>query len=318
MTSGKVSWNRSLGDRVFGFAATLILIVAMNFLASSFAAPDGKLKVCVSILPQAYLAERIGGQYVQVECLVGPGQSPHTYEPTPLQMAALAEARAFFRIGISFEEPLLRKIAVSGKDLNVVDTREGIKLRYFSSEHSHGHENAQPGGVGGAVDTTNEGLADPHVWLDPLLAKILAENICHELQRLDSLHAAQYAENLAKLEDDLDKLHEKISALLAPFAGREFFVFHPTFGYFGDRYGLSQVAVETEGKEPTARQLVGLIEKARRDNIKAIFVQPQFSRKSAAAIARAVGAKIIEIDPLAYNYLENLEKMARELSEGLK
>ena len=169
-------------------------------------------------------------------------------------------------------------------------TSAGVPLRMLTAdeitaEEAHeAHEEPH-----GQESETNAGRPDPHIWLNPLLVKTQARTICDALVELDPQHAADYRKNLAAFEADLDRVHAEIAATLAPLKGRELFVFHPAFGYFADAYGLKQVPVEIEGKEPTAKQLAELIARAKADHVKVIFVQPQFSRKSAEAIAQAIG-----------------------------
>jgi zinc transport system substrate-binding protein len=266
-----------------------------------------KVAVFVSILPQVYFVERVGGNLVEVEALVLPGQSPATYEPTPKQMAALSEADVFFSIGVPYERRLLPRIAAALGELRVVDTREGITLRQME-DHNHdgeseGHDQA--------------GAPDPHVWLDPRLVKIQAGTICRELCRLDPAHKADFERNLEAFSADLDAVHARITEVLAPLKGEEFFVFHPAYGYFADAYGLIQVAVEMGGKEPSQKQLVELIDKAREAGARLIFVQPQFSTRSAQAIAKAIDGAVVPLDPLAEDYLENLTDMASKIEESL-
>ena len=269
-----------------------------------------RLTVFVSILPQAYFVERVGGRHVDVKVLVGPGQSPATYEPTPDQMSALAGARAFFRIGVPFEETLLPKIRGTFKDLEIVDTRAGITLRKMEAHEHEEHE--------GEHEHEHEaGGDDPHSWLNPKLVKIQAKTICDALCRLDAANAVQYQQNLAKFQADLDALDARIAESLAPLAGRELFVFHPAFGYFADAYGLKQVPVEIEGKEPAAKDVAALVRRAREANVRVIFVQPQFSPKSATAIAREIGGAVVSLDPLARDYMKSLEAMAQQIGNAL-
>jgi len=263
-----------------------------------------RLKVFVSILPQAFFVERIGGERVQVDVLVGPGASPATYEPTPKQMARLARADIYFSIGVPFEKFLLEKISSIHGQLKVIDTGQGIKKRRIEEGHT-----AQRGEETGAMD--------PHIWLDPKLVKIQAANICRQLCRLDPAAAQHYERNLEFFQRELSEVNSRIAALLAPYRGREFFVFHPAFGYFGDSYGLRQAAVETGGKEPFARQLAALIERLEHEPCKVIFVQPQFSAGSLRALERTLGATVVRIDPLARDYLKNLEDIADKLERGL-
>ena len=200
-----------------------------------------KIPVFVSILPQAYFLERIGGSRVDVEVLIGAGQSPHSYEPTPKQMAKLAAARAFFSIGVPVEKGVLRKIRQSHKQLVIVETQQGITYRYLA-----GHD--QEYGEVHGKDHKSEGKKepDPHIWMAPKLVKIQARNICDALSRLDPAHKQEYAANLKAFEADLDRVDARISRSLAPLKGRKMYVFHPSFGYFADAYGLIQIPIEIE------------------------------------------------------------------------
>ncbi len=256
------------------------------------------IEVFVSILPQAYFVERIGGSLVHVDVLVGPGQSPATYEPSPRQMADLGNAALYFRIGTTFEEGFIDTIARNFPRLRIVDTRKNIALLYFGEKEQGGR-------------------ADPHIWLDPVRVRIQARTICDALADVDPKHADRYRKNLAGFEEDLDNLHKKITKILKPLRGRTLYVFHPAFGYFAHTYGLRQVAVETGGKEPSPKQLARLIDGARKDGVKVIFVQPQFSRRYAAVIAREIGGVVVPMDPLPQQYMQNLQDMAEAIRSAL-
>jgi zinc transport system substrate-binding protein len=282
------------------------------------AAAAGKLKVFVGIPPMAYFVERIGGEQVEVGVLVGPGESPHTFEPTPRQMASLAEARLYISVGLPLESRLTEKISGIESELIVVDASDGVlrdeghkpedELTEGAGGHAHGHGLAER--TGGQV---HESESDLHIWLDPVLAKAIAENIGGALVAIDRSHGSLYESNLASLLADLERVDASVREVLAPVRGEEFLVFHPAFGFFGRAYGLKQLAVETEGKEPNARELASLIDRARETGMSAVFVQPQFSTRSAETIARAIGASVVEMDPLAYDYLGNLVDMAGKL-----
>ncbi|MDI9570980.1 MAG: zinc ABC transporter substrate-binding protein [Pseudomonadota bacterium] len=300
----------------------------------------------VTILPQAYFVERIGGPHVEVTTLVGEGQSPHGYEPTPRQMARLAEARAYFLIGAPVERAVLGKIEASHRKIEIVATQRGVPYRYPAGE-GHGHEGndakGQPpqgrektggpaygegrtaarggeaaGKPGTAPHPPKDGQApDPHIWLDPRLVKIQARNIHAALCRLDPAHRQEYGANLRAFQADLDRVDARIARALAPLKGKRMYVYHPAFGYFAAAYGLIQVPVEWGGREPSARRLASLIAAARRDGVKVIFVQAQFPAKSAAAVARAIGGAVAPIDPLARDYLDNLNRIAAAVEQGL-
>ena len=286
-------------------------------------APD-KLRVVVSILPQAYFVERVGGEHVAVEVLVGAGQSPHTYEPTPKQLAGLSAARVYFRIGIDFEAALVPRIERMFKDLRIVDTRAGVPLRSLTAdegaaeEHEHGApaDDERDGHAKGHAHAA--GQPDPHIWLNPLYVKTQAQTICDALVELDPAHGDDYRRNLAAFHADLDRVHAQLAAALAPLKGKAILVFHPAFGYFTDAYGLKQVPVEIEGKEPTARQLAALIGRAKAAQVRVIFVQPQFSDKSAQAVAEAIGGAVVPMDDLPRDYLRSLENMAEKIKAALE
>ncbi len=267
---------------------------------------DAPVSACVSIPPQAFLLERIGGERIVLEVLVGPGQSPHTYEPTPAQMVALERADLYFRIGVSFEDTLIGRIEQTMPALEIVDLRDNIELRHLPT-HAHGPDQ----------DHVSHGEKDPHIWLDPKLMTVQARTVADALSRADPDGADLYEGALNSLIDDIEQLDETLHELLAPVRGRQMFVFHPAFGYFAEAYGLEQVAIEVEGKEPGARQLQGIVEQARDREVKAIFVQPEFSQVAARAVAREIGAEVVIIDPLARDYLQNMHQIARKVSEAL-
>lgn len=277
----------------------LILVTGLLVCLAAFGEP---LAVGVGILPQAYLAERIGGGHLSVSVLVGPGQNYHTYEPTPKQLADLAGSSVYFEIGFAFEQRLVEKITAANAKVSIVDQREGITLRAMDEEpceSDHGH-----------------GTQDPHVWMNPRNMQVLGTNMARALERIDGAHATEYKANLELLNRDLEALDRQVSATLAPFRGRTFYVYHPAFGYLADAYGLKQSAVEIEGKEPTARQLAALIERAKGEGVRAILVQQQFPRKAAETVAREIGGRVIAVDPLAKDYIAGIETIAQSLRDS--
>ncbi len=302
------------------FITVLILLfsswVAMP--ATAEVKPSGKVRAFVSILPTAYFVERVGGPNVEVNVLVGPGQDPHTFDPTPKLMAKLAGAQILFKMGFSFEETLIKKIGPTFKNVEVVDLQKGIKLRAMTEEETeageagHGHSHGKK-----HKHSREAGDMDQHTWLDPQLAKIQAQTVADTLIRIDPSHKDQYEANLKDFQTELDAIHEQLKKALAPVKGKKFFVFHPAYGYFGDAYGLKQVPVQIGGKEPTAKQLARLIDLAKEDGVRVIFVQPQFSKKTAEALAKAIGGAVVPLDDLAPDYLKNLQEMAAKLDSAL-
>jgi zinc transport system substrate-binding protein len=204
------------------------------------------------------------------------------------------------------------RIESTMQGLTVVDCREGVRLRRMED---HEHEGEEHGGEHSGE--SQEGL-DPHIWLSVQNALRIAGTIQKTLLRLDPGGREVYEAGYNRLVEDLQSLDRRIAEILAPVKGEPFFVFHPSFGYFADAYGLQQIAVETGGSEPSARQLARLIEEAKRLEVRVVFVQPQFSQKSAETIAAEIGGAVVPIDPLARDYIDNLERMARAVEEGLR
>lgn len=267
-----------------------------------------RLQVFVSVLPQQILAERIGGQHVAVSLMVGPGRSPETYEPTPRQMAGVATARLYYRIGVPFEQVWMPRIREVNPALTVLDARDGIELREMEPAGGH-HHDYDPGHA-------HEGSRDPHIWLSPPLIKIMAGRLRDRLVALDPDHQADYRANCNRLLAELDRLDSAIRARLQGIARREFMVFHPSWGYFADTYKLRQIPIESSGKEPGARTLARLIREAKEKGIRVIFVQQQFSQRQARTLAEAIGGTVAVIDPLSPEYPENLLRVADAIAEG--
>jgi zinc transport system substrate-binding protein len=252
--------------------------------------------------------KRIGGRRVNVSVMVGPGHSPATYEPMPRQMAELSRAKLYFRIGVPFENVWMERITKSSPDMKVIDTCRGIPLMSMRTHDHTGHRS----------DRHDRGLKDPHIWLSLRLTKAVAQNIYEAIVSEDPLHQSFYQVNLESLRRDLDELDAEIVEIVRKAETRKFMVFHPAWGYFARDYGLEQIPIETEGKGPTAKGLASVINEAKEEGIKIIFVQKQFSEKSAETVADAIGGKVIQIDPLARDYLDNMRKIAQTFAEVLQ
>jgi len=293
---------------------SLILLLPLLPLQPALSGP---LKVFVSIVPQEYFVRRIGNNLVDVAVMVKPGDSPAVYEPKPEQMKALAGAAAYFSIGVPFENVWLKRIAVANPGMMIVATDKGVVKRTMET---HAHSEPDPGKPGqGSAPPEHNVIKDPHIWLSPPLVKIQGQNILAALQKLDPAHADVYRSNYEKFALRLDNLHRELTALFAGLSGpARFMIFHPSWGYFADTYGLEQIPIEIEGKEPKPRELERLTRLAREHDIKVVFVQPQFSTKSASAMAAAIGGRVVYADPLAANWEENIISAARTFKAALK
>jgi zinc transport system substrate-binding protein len=251
-------------------------------------------RIAVSILPQTWFVEQIAQGLAECVVLAGPGQNPHTYEPSPKQLAELAESKVWVLSGAEFEIGLEPKIRKLFKNLIVVDGTKGVSFRSMD-----------PG------DDDEEGGIDRHTWLGREPAEIMAAYIRDALCAIDVGNADAYRQNhdalIAKIEGQFAALRIE----LAPLRTSTVFVYHPAFGYFLDEFGITQEAVETGGKEPTPRILSALIVKAKQEKPAAIFVQAQFPVQTAKTVADAIGAQVIALDPLAQDWLENIRAMGK-------
>jgi zinc transport system substrate-binding protein len=280
-------------------AVACLAAVAILCPTTTAAASERPL-VFVGIPPLAWVVGQLSDG-VQVEVLLPPGASPHSYEPSPRQMASLDGAGLYLQVGLPFEGPLLAKIEALVPGLRVVDCRQGIELVPME-EHGHDH---------------GEGWADPHIWLDPQRMAAVAATAAAALAELLPAEHDAIEDRLRALQSALGKADAGIAARLAPLRGRTLVVFHPAYGYFTRRYGLKQVAVEVEGKAPSARQLAAVVDSLEGLPVQAIFVQPQFSQIAAQRVADTIGCAIVELDPLAGDYLANLDTMTDRIAAAL-
>ncbi|HHH51395.1 MAG TPA: zinc ABC transporter substrate-binding protein [Campylobacterales bacterium] len=259
-----------------------------------------KLNVVVSIQPELEFVNKIGGDKVETTLMVLAGKSPHTYEPKPSQMKAISHANLYLSIGVEFEKVWLNRFKDQNPNLKISDISKGInKTAMVESVHHHEHE---------------EGL-DPHIWTDPINVKTIARNIYSALSQADINNSNYYKKNLDKYLVELDQLDKNITNILKDIPkGSSVMVFHPALGYFLRRYHLKQLPIEIEGKAPKPRVLIQIIKKAKKQKVKAIFTQPEFSDKSAQIIAKELNIRVIKTSPLARDWEENLIKLARDIA----
>ena len=274
------------------------------------AAQPAPLQVVVSILPQEYFVTRIAGERLEVLTLVQPGDNEATYSPGPATLSALDGARVWFTMGVHFEDVWLERITRDRPGMEVVPLADGLPLRrteasLLTQDHAHDH------------DHDHAGKPDPHTWTDPRLAARSVLRIAAALARLDPAGAEEYRARAAELQAELLALHDEIEARLAPVRGAAFVVFHPSWGYFADAYGLVQLPIEVGGREPGPRSLAAVIRYGREAGARAVFVQQQFSQRSARAVAEALGVPVIEADPLALDYLANLRQVSVRMAAAL-
>jgi zinc transport system substrate-binding protein len=260
--------------------------------------------ITVSILPQKYLVERIAGSNFRINVFVPPGSSAETYEPTPLQMQDISKSVLYFRIGyMEFENTLIRNIQTQNYGLNFVNTADGNEL-IAADIVDHG-------------DHVHMYGVDPHVWLSIPEVKVQLKNITDAIIGIDPVNSDFYTNNYNLFTDELTELHDSLLEKFSSCKRKSFLIFHPALGYFARDYGLSQITIEMEGKSPTAANMKRVIDLARKDDIKDVFIQMEFERESALAVARELGGEVIEIDPLSENWLENFKEMSEVIYQNL-
>lgn len=250
--------------------------------------------ITVTIEPLRYFTEAIAGETFQIVSMVPKGSSPETYDPTPQQLMDLVNSKAYFRIGhIGFEQIWMDKLADNAPHLQFFDMSEGVDLIYENTHH-----------IG----------VEPHIWNSTTNAHILATNILQALCALDKEHKEIFIERydslIQKINDTDSLLSKKLSQ---PEASHSFLIYHPALSYFARDYQLQQIPIEHEGKEPSPAQLKEVIQQCRKNKVRVIFIQPEFDRRNAELIAAQIGANIVEINPLSYQWEEEMLKTADAL-----
>lgn len=283
-------------------AAFLVFLMLFGTGCSGDQTDNGKIKVLVSILPQKYFVEQIAGDLVEVLVLIPPGTSPHSYDPTPRQMKNINKVDVYFYNGyLSFEQQLLGSLRNQNPALKTVMLTAGVDLLagHECNHDDHDHDHHHHDGI------------DPHTWLSPRNAKIKGLNILKALMVQYPEHTDAFMENYGIFEERILNLDDQINTILADMPSRAFMIYHPVLGYFAQDYNLEQISIEHEGKEPTPSQLKNSIDIARHSGVQVVFIQQEFDAQNATLVAREIGGKVIEIDPLAEQWYDNMLSIAR-------
>ena len=253
----------------------------------------------VTLEPLRYFTEAIAGDNYEVVSMVPKGSSPESYDPTPQQLVNLSKSQAYFRIGyIGFEQAWMKKLEANCPNMKVYDTSKGIDL-IRDKGHWHG-------------DHFHEGGVEPHVWNSTQNALIIADNIYQALCELDSTHQEDYQKRLDVLKQTIRQTDANVRTLLEN-ADSTFLIYHPALSYFARDYSLKQVSIEEGGKEPSPAQLKALIETCRNENVHTIFVQQEFDQRNAQLIANELGVNIVSINPLSYDWVKEMIRIAEAL-----
>jgi len=291
------------------YMAGILLFLAVSILNGlpSWCA-EAPVQAAVSIAPQKYFVEKIGGAHVAVTVMVPPGVEPHTYEPKPREVLALSRARVYFAIGAPFENAWLPRFKSTNPRLLIVHTEENVPRIPLAQEEHHELVRAE----------TPESGMDIHIWLSPPLVKIQAQSIFDGLAKIDPAHIEEYRANFTRFNAEIDSLDADLKKLFYGRPQAKFMVFHPAWAYFAQAYGLKEIPIEIAGKEPKPSELMKLIKLALEQKITVIFVQPQFSARSARTIADAIHGRLVYADPMSENWAKNIRTAAEEFKAALR
>jgi zinc transport system substrate-binding protein len=292
--------QRPANRLIAALLATALFFISLSACAPAAQPAGDRIGVMVTVLPQVEFVNAVGGNRVEVTAMVPPGANPHTYEVTPSQMAKLSKAKMYAKVGspLEFELTWLDKLVAQNRGMLLVDCGQGIGLIESS-------------------DPDEPGI-DAHTWTSPRNVKTMVNNIYAGLSQIRPADQQYFEKNRDSYLEKLDALDADIRSSLTGIGNRTFIVYHPAWGYFARDYGLTQLGIEREGKEPQAAYMARLIKEARDNNIKVIFVSPQFDTRSAEAIAREIGGSVVSIDPEGGDYLDNMRKVAAALREALQ
>lgn len=276
----------------------LLVITVVVFSCNSKKANKNEVGdvITVSILPEKTFVEKIAGNDFKVNVLIPPGSNPAAYTLLPSQLKQIANSSVWFRIGyIGFEYSWKEKIAQANKAMKIVDLSEGLDL-------IAAHKQKQGNSI------QYEGV-NPHIWLSPTLVKQITKKILDELILLKPEKRDKYNTNYLKFLKEIEQLDSEIKTKLKAYAGREIILFHPSLSYYARDYGLKQFSLEVGGKQTTPQLMAKIVDIAKKEDIRVIYIQSEFDREHARVFAEEIDGKIIQISPLAPNWADNLREM---------
>lgn len=256
----------------------------------------------VTVPPYIYFVQEIVGDAIQVEVLVPPGANPHIYEPSPKQVQTMLGVQIWFRLGEPIEKKILTVLREQNRELQDVDLTQGIDLLSSEDHVCESHH----------ADESK----DRHIWMSPKLAQIQAKTIFDALVKIYPDHREDFQAGFDTLIQELDLLDRGIRAKLAPFHGDAILVSHPAFGYYCHEYGLKQLSIECEGKDPLPQDITRTLSEAKESHVRGIFTQAQYNNKGAFLIGEKLHLPIYEVDPYSSAYIENLNHITDLITHG--
>ncbi|MFO7828028.1 MAG: zinc ABC transporter substrate-binding protein [Bacteroidales bacterium] len=285
----------------------LILFLFTGLLSCNHQQENDKPVITVSILPQKYFVEQITGDHFTINVMIPPGASPVTYEPSPKQMKELTASDVYFRIGhIEFEKSWMDKLKNIHPDMEIIDLSTNANLISPDKGHDlHAHN-----------DHHHHHGTDPHIWTSPKEVKKQVELIYRYFTNKYPEFETDFTHRYHSFQKEIDSLDRYISSNLNPYQGNKFLIFHPALSYLARDYGLEQISIEIDGKEPTPSNMQEIIKIAKSENIKIIFIQKQFSTHNAEVIAREIDGSVVQIDPLSYNWNESIKEIIDKIIQS--
>ncbi|MDR0745758.1 MAG: zinc ABC transporter substrate-binding protein [Mediterranea sp.] len=283
-------------------SGAILFIIALSACTGQGKKETKERTITVTIEPQRYFTEAIAGDRFRIVSMVPKGSNPETYDPTPKQLVSLGESEAYFRIGhIGFELTWMERLMKSAPHIRVFDLSKGIAFIYEEG-HIHG-------------DHYHAGGVDPHTWNSPVNARIIADNIFRALCVLDKDNEAYYSARYDSLIHRIGETDSIVFNLLKrnDKADHAFMIYHPALSYFARDYGLHQICIEESGKEPSPAHLKELIEISKFEDVRVIFVQPEFDKRNAGIVAEETGTGIVPVNPLSYDWNEEMIHIAKSL-----
>lgn len=294
--------------KIYFLLLATILTASCKPRSSQSNSTDDKPVITVTLEPLRYFTEAIAGDKFTVVSMVPKGTSPETYDPTPQQLVDLARSKAYFRIGhIGFEQTWTDKLTDNAPHLQFFDMSQGVDLIYDDT-HVHRHPADEK-------EHQHHAGVEPHIWNSTVNAQIIAGNILNALCTIDKSNESAYQERYGALCRQIEHTDSLIrQTLAAPGADHAFMIYHPALSYFARDYGLHQIPIEAGGKEPSPAHLKALIDTCKNEQVRVIFVQPEFDRRNAELIARQTGTRVVDINPLSYDWEEEMLHTAKALN----
>jgi zinc transport system substrate-binding protein len=287
--------------------SVLIMFILLGCNPKKLKDQSHKVTVSVSILPQKYIIDRLTDSTIEVNVMVPPGTSPEMYEPSPIQMKRVSNSAVYFAVGpLEFESTILPRIKELNPNIQFVDLSHGINLL-------EGHRHREI--MGEDEHHTNY---DPHIWTSTLEFRQMAIETCNALCKHFPEKEQQYQVNLAKIETDINKLDTLIRKVVNGATTKKFLIYHPALSYFARDYGLKQIAIEDDGKNPSAQKLTELVMLAKSEKLNSVFIQSQFDSRNAEILALEIGGSVVIIDPLGYDWLKHMYDLTYDLAKALR